>query len=281
MVSAVPIIHVSDITALLLECYGQTLEHAEVEKLAAAILPFVQRSRLPLHDAVCRIATNYHIEAERVAALHEAPLGDAWQAVLVHILKFASRLSRFPSDQEAVSWPDLDAAEDVRSRLSTYNFEGSLDTWVSVAVTNRVRRYWRDQQSLGAGGQGFKSTAQRDAEREQGDISFAPRNAQESLDHLREDDRMAQPSDATQSVEASVQEAEFRRAVAAVLAKLAKERNDPDLPRLWEGFAEHEFKLHELAVKFDLNIWQVQRRLAHTRKRLRQDPTIQRWRDQV
>lgn len=269
---------VSIVLYTLTSLRGDRYTAAALEDLAQAILCYVQRSRLPLPEAVDKIVTNYERDGARVQQLLDQPTSAEWDAVLEHVIGFASRHSLYPKDTEATSWPDLDAYHDVRRNLHSYNFEGSLDHWVTVTVVNRLRRYWRDQQSLSAGGPGFRKRPDREADDTESDHA-RPKGGPLSLDRMLESDWSivgAQASDNV-SVAHDVEDAELRRMTAAAVRTLATRRRDDLLPLIWDVVVERGWRLREVAESLGLTISQVHRRIEQTRCYLRRDPAVQQW----
>jgi hypothetical protein len=144
--------------------HGAFLDRVALDTLASAIMPYLARTRLPLPVAVLRIAKYYQRDGEYVGRLMTSLQAQEWDEVLKWIIDYASKQAKYPRDTEAVSAPDLDAYDDIRQKISTYNFEGSFESWLTVTVVSRIQRYWRDRQTLSAGGNGIKSRAERIAE---------------------------------------------------------------------------------------------------------------------
>lgn len=269
---------VSIVLHVLVTLRGEHDDLARLDQLARAIVFYVQRSRLPLVEAVEKIVTHYEQEHARVQHLLDHPSSAAWSSVLEQVIGFASRHSLYPRDTEATSWPDLDAYQDVRRNLHSYNFEGSLDHWVTVAVVNRLRRYWRDRQSLSAGGPGFRSKS--DGETNDGESDRErPKTASLSLHEIPEGDwRMVGTTTAqVASVAHDVEDAELRRVTAAAVHTLARHRRDELLPLIWDVVVERGWRLREAAESLGLTISQVHRRIEQTRSYLRRDPSVRQW----
>ena len=113
---------------LLQPLHCSSLDHAAIETLARSIMPYLQRSHLPLDDAVSKISSYYLQDGARVTKLMADPCAPEWQAVLTHVLAFATKHALYPNDIDATSWPDLDAYQDIQLKLPSYNFDGSLDS---------------------------------------------------------------------------------------------------------------------------------------------------------
>jgi RNA polymerase sigma factor (sigma-70 family) len=258
--------------------YRETYDDATIAALAEEIAPYVERSRMPLEEAVEKIAPNYLRDGQRVQLLLSQPSSPDWDMVLEQVIAFASKHSLYPRDTEATSWPDLDAYNDVRRNLSSYNFEGSLDHWITVAVVNRLRRYWRDRKSLSAGGPGFKQRGGREADDAEHDHD-PPKVVSLSLEQLIEQEWPlvgAQARDAA-SVVRDVEDAELYRLMWEAVSTLAVRKRDALLPALWHVVIEQGWRLREAAESFGLTISQVHRRIEQTRSYLREDPAVRQW----
>lgn len=257
------------------EC-GADFDHTELIALVDAITPYLERSLLPLPVAVARITSNYLRDGARVRQLLVSQDAPEWQTVLTQVCSFATQNRKYPSDIDASSWPDLDAFEDIRRKLHSYNFEGSFDNWILVTVVRRLARFWRDQQSLRMGGAGLLQRAEREAARELGDQHGGPRARQRSLDQLHDHDLQLietfQPS-----VAELVETAELQRLLDHKVRAYAAARNDPTLALIWHGVVNQRLKLREVAAHFGLSIAQVNRRIEQVRAHLRQDPTLIHW----
>lgn len=258
--------------------YRGVYDDATLATLAEEIAPYVERSRLPLAEAVEKIAPNYLRDGQRVQLLLSQSSSADWDAVLEHVIAFASKHSLYPRDTEATSWPDLDAYADVRRNLASYNFEGSLDHWITVAVVNRLRRYWRDRKSLSAGGPGFKQRGGREGDDSEHDHE-PPKAVSLSLEQLIEQEWPlvgAQTREAT-SVMRDVEDAELNRLMCEAVSQLAARKRDALLPVLWHVVIEQGWRLREAADNFGLTISQVHRRIEQTRSYLREDPAVRQW----
>jgi hypothetical protein len=141
--------------------YGSSLDRAALDALTSAILPYLARTRLPFEEAVPRIAKHYQCYGDLVGRLLASRQTPEWDKVLAWIIEYASNHAMFPRDTEAVSAPDLDAYDEIQQKIKSYNFEGAFESWLTVTVVSRLRRYWRDQQTLIAGGNGIKNKADR------------------------------------------------------------------------------------------------------------------------
>jgi DNA-directed RNA polymerase specialized sigma24 family protein len=202
-----------------------------------------------------------------------------WQAVLTQVLVFATKHALYPDDIDATSWPDLDAYQDIQIKLPTYNFEGSLDSWVTVTILNRLRRFWRDRQALSAGGPGFKYKTGAAAAPAPADQSLAPKLYQFSLDQIADDEWLiAESHSADQfSVGSRVEDAELQRIVAEAVHDFALQKHDIQFQQIWHAVVERQLKLREASLYFGLTISQVHRRLEQVRAHLRQDPRVAHW----
>jgi hypothetical protein len=197
--------------------------------------------------------------------------------VLSHVVAYARSRSLFPQDQDATGWPDLDAYDDIRERLHEYNFEGPLDAWMSVVISSRLRRYWRDRQALSAGGGGFKSASERDTARAAG--FPVARILHLSLDQpLGDDDRAVSEwlTHATPLVAETVEDAELSRIVAAEVKALAS-RGDPLLAEIWNAVVDRQMRLREAAECYGLTISQTHRRVERVRTHLKHSPQVRQW----
>lgn len=248
--------------------------------LAIAIVPYVERTRLPFEDAVPRIAKNYLCYGERVGRLLASPDTPEWYDVLERIIDCASKHALFPRDTEAVSAPDLDAYNEIRLKLGSYNFEGSFESWMTAVVLARLRRYWRDQQTLAAGGLGIKTKAERMLA--QGEFQRrAPNASLVSLDWLVDKDDVPTNDLAAhgETVAEAVEVAELRTLILHELTALALRKNDPLMVHVWNATIEQGLKLREAAAGLGLTVAQVHRRVVQARQHLRQSPQIVGWRD--
>lgn len=264
---------------LLQPIYGSSLDPAALESLACAILPYLQRTTLPLSDAVSKIACHYLQDGARVQRLVADPEAPEWQSVLTQVLTFATKHALYPDDCDATSWPDLDAYRDIQVKLRSYNFEGSLDSWVTVTILNRLRRFWRDRQALSAGGPGFSYKATRTPDSAPAERPAAGRALQYSLEALADDEQLAAErlgSDLA-SVGYCVEAAELHRMIEEAVRTYALHKHDAQIPQIWHAVVDQQFKLREASDRFGLTISQVHRRLEQVRAYLRQDPHISLW----
>lgn len=270
-----PQLSVGFVTQLLEPAYGLSLDPNALAALALEILPYLRRSQLPLRAATDKIAHHYLQDSARVRRLTDDPNGPEWQAVLTQVLSFAARHALYPDDSDATTWPDLDAYGDIQRKLSSYNFEGSLDSWVTVTILNRLRRFWRDRQALSAGGLGFyRSRPLDDA------ASAGPRGARTmSLEQLVDQEVLtAGPLRSDyRSVGHDVEDAELRRVVFGAVRAYALEKQDVQLVHIWHAVVEQQFKLREASDYFGLTISQIHRRLEQVRAYLRQDAHVSLW----
>jgi hypothetical protein len=260
------------------EC-GAQLTQADLPALLDAIAPYLQRTALPLSLAIPRIAGNYLRDGTRVRKLLSSPDEPEWQCVLEQVHAFATHHRMFPADSDATTWPDLDAFEDIRRKLDSYNFEGTFDSWIGVTVVRRLTRFWRDQQALRMGGAGIQPKAVREAAREQGSYQPGPRARQRSLDELQHDEvQLVELLQADQpSVAEQVEAAELQRLLNRQVHAFATARNDPALASIWHAVVNQHMKLREVGVQFGLSIAQVNRRIEQVREFLRHDPSLIHW----
>ncbi len=265
--------------------HGTSHNPAALQALADAITPYLVRSRQPLEQAVVKIARNYLRDGGRIRLLiggeRTPEQKHEWDLVLTWIIKYAAEHSRYPLDTEAVSAPDLDAYEDVRKNLHTYNFEGPLDHWLTTTVSNRIARYWRDRQTKRAGGGGIlRTTAQQTGEQMQ-QVSSAPRAYHLPLDWLLHGEipQSAIAEKGGHDLNAIVASTQFEQLVVQELQRLANDRNDPLLLSVWDAVVVRDMKLRETAEQFNLTIGQVHRRITQARQHLRNNPLIIQWRD--
>lgn len=262
------------VRCLLQMQYGTQLTAAEQTALATAITPYLNRTRLPLARAVRTIATNYLRDGARVERLMHSPTSPEWELVLQHVISYATRQSHFPSDAEARNWPDLDAYSDIQQRITSYNFEGTFDHWVTATVANRLRRFWRDQQAIRVGGPGIRQRRPCDGELSGASSPRPPAYVVAiPLDGLTEQSIPADEESVAERIEAG----ELRRLVAHSLATFAAQKQDTQLPLLWFALVEQRLKLREIAACFGLTISQVHRRIEYMRAHLQRDLRVQMW----
>ena len=86
--------------ARLQELYDGRLRPEEIEELAIAIRPYLIRTRLPFGDAIATIAANYLADGMRVRALDTAGTPAQWQRTVAQVLRYAGRITGYPSDQD-------------------------------------------------------------------------------------------------------------------------------------------------------------------------------------
>ncbi|MBA3944200.1 MAG: hypothetical protein H0X37_06505 [Herpetosiphonaceae bacterium] len=261
------------------------LDEVAFEALAVAIEPYLRRTKRPLNEAVSLIARHYEADGAQVQELRDDLNGAAWQTVLAHVLEFASKHHNFPRDTEATSWPDLDAYEDIREKLWSYNFEGVFSHWVVVTVKRRIGRYWRDKQALQAGGAGFRLSAKLADEVGEQVADDPPRSSQR-VQHSSLDAQNDQGLPIIETLEAEqptiaalVEDVVLWTAVRQEVQAFAAIRQDYSLFVLWCGFVERGLKLWELGVAYDLKVGQVHRRITLVRNHLRQSPNLRDWFD--
>lgn len=258
--------------------YGDQYDRVTLETLEGAIEPYLQRTRLPRVEAVQRISMNYLQDGARVKQLLSDSTGDEWQVILAQVVEFARQHALYPKDIEATSWPDLDAYEDIRRKLPSYNFEGSLDSWLTVTVVNRLRRYWRDQQALRVGGIGFAHIVEL---RRSVDGDLLRRAQRLSLDALTRDGfLLIDTMESTEPlIEDMVENAELRALVEQQVNAFATRKNDPLLSNIWYLAMDQQLKLREIAEQSGLSISQVHRRIQQVRDYLRENPRLREWLD--
>lgn len=252
---------------------------AELISLARAIKPYVERIDIPMPETVIEIATNYRQDGPRVQRLLADSEAEDWHEVMVQVVETASARRRYPDDVDAHRWPDLDAYEDIRKKLPSYNFEGEFEHWITVITTNRLQRFWRDQQAISRGGVGFQSKAERDAVAATGQPQFSPRATMQSLDLLLETNRSMVEilQDSSLSAEDVVVAAELDRLLEEVVAELAKEVNEPRLFDIWRAVVIEEQTLSEVAKHFGKNITFIHRRVKLVQKHIQQDARLKDW----
>jgi DNA-directed RNA polymerase specialized sigma24 family protein len=267
---------------LMLEThYGAWLDRVALDALTSAILPYLARTRLPFEEAVPRIAKHYQCYGDFVGRLLESHHTPEWDNVLAWIIEYASNHTMFPRDTEAVSAPDLDAYDEIQQKIQSYNFEGTFESWLTVAVVSRLRRYWRDQQTLSAGGTGIKSKAERMSLQHASKWQQEVKTYHLSLDRLLErgDLRTSVPDTHGEAIAVIAESFELRTLIARELNMLASVKNDPLLVSVWHAIVEQGLKLREVADAFGLTISQVYRRIEQARQHLRRSPQICQWRD--
>jgi DNA-directed RNA polymerase specialized sigma24 family protein len=264
----------------VLEAYDQaSLAYVDLHTLAISIQPYVQRSRLPLIDAVPKIAKYYLQYGAVVKRLLASPETPEWHSVLEWVVEYATRHALYPRDTEAVSAPDLDAYDEIRRKLGSYNFEGTLESWLTAVVVSRLRRYWRDQQTLAAGGNGIKTKAERASHEHT--ARRAPNASLMSLDQLmnRDDGWKGAPPAQDATTTEIIEGTELCALVLHELRALALKKKDPLVLPIWHAIVERGLKLRETADGLGLTVAQVHRRVALARHHLRQSPHIRHWRD--
>lgn len=267
----------SRVPDMLQPLVGAELTPTELATLVGNIRPYLNRTRLPLEHAVPRIAGHFLRDGARVRELLAARESPAWQDILMHVVAFARSSSLFPEPWEVTSWPDLDAYEDIRERLPEYNFEGSLDAWMAVVITSRLRRYWRDRNALSAGGGGFLTSDERDAARIAGVPVAGVRHL--SLDLPAQDSELTLAEwlpMTTQTVAETVEGDELCRIVAAEVDAFAAQ-DDPLLADVWHAVFDQHLRLREAAESYGLTVSQTHRRVERMRNHLRRSPQVRRW----
>jgi DNA-directed RNA polymerase specialized sigma24 family protein len=265
----------------LQQYYDGRLEPAEVESLARDIMPYLRRTRHAVRDVLPAIADNYQRDGRRVRELLRSTASPAWRVVLEQVVSYATRHTLFPTDNDAQDWPDLAAFEDIQRKLPTYNFEGPLDGWITVTVTNRLRRFWRDQQALRAGGTGFKSRAAREAGRLDGMPVPAVGQMHTSLEDPRnvESPLLSRLRSTDEEIAEQVESRMLEQVVASAVDTLAAHRDDPNLKHVWDAVVGRQLKLRETAEHFGLSVAQVFRKIELVRTHLRANSHVQHWFD--
>ncbi len=270
-----------EVICLLETHVDPSLDRAAHEALATAIMPYLERTRLPLANAVPKIAINYRRDGHVVRQLSASLTNPEWGEVLEWIMERAAKHSQFPNDGEAVGAPDIDAYEDIRKKLHLYNFEGPFKHWLTVTVVSRISRYWRDRQTLSAGGHGIKLKAERQEAKRIPEWRPAPNASNVSLDWLLEcesnqTNRLIAHNEAVAGI---VEASELNLLVAQELKVLARVKNDPLLLSVWHASVVQGLKLREAAEVLGLTVSQVYRRVEQARQHLRHNPTIRKWCD--
>ncbi|MBV9790556.1 MAG: sigma-70 family RNA polymerase sigma factor [Chloroflexi bacterium] len=270
---------VSATRAWLTTRYGTELP-AALDGLTSAIVVYLRRSRYPALSILPRIAEHYIQDGPRVHALLADSDPAEWQRIMQQVVAFASAHPYYPDIEDAISAPDLDAYEDIRRNLSSYNFECPLDGWINTVVVRRLLRFWRDRQSLRAGGSGFLSKIDREAQRS-GELPTAIRpNQHMSLDVLLDEALVAPQIEMRgPAVQDAVEGIVLEDLVGTLIESLAVQTRDPSLPGIWEAIVVHEHKLREVAAMYNLSISQVHYRLRQISQYLRKHPDITGWFD--
>lgn len=273
----------SSILRLLETTHTAPISRAELATLAEEIATYVLRSRRPPAQAIPLITKNYLTDGKRVKDLLHGRDEASWQDVLGQVIKFATAHPYYPQPEEATSSPDLEAYTDIRRSLPSYNFEGTLDSWIAATVVRRLTRFWRDRQALRVGGNGFQDRQTREAQRLAGVVTTSPRKNERSLEGLTiagtpYADELAANQPETASV---VEEREMYRLVDMVLEQYAAEQLDPRLSSMWRESVHDEHKLREIAARHGLTIGQVNHRLSQIRGALQQDPRVRQWFDRA
>ncbi len=254
--------------------HGSNCDEANIQRLARIISFYVRRSKLPESVAIPKITTHFLQDGPLVHTLLSDPDAQEWQIVLEQVITFATGHSYYPSSEDAVSWPDLDAYEDIRQKLPSYNFEGPLYHWVNVAVVRRLSRFWRDRQSLRSGGRGFSQSQEQ---------LNKPRINHISLDtDIDSSDMISSPYLETDPdvVPDAVEAIELEHLVKKAVDAYATDKFDPTLPALWHALADKAYKLREIAEELGLTIGQVYHRYLSLRAHLRADHEIAKWFDE-
>lgn len=260
--------------------YGPDLPAATQDGLTSAIVVYLRRSRYPALTILPRIAGNYLQDGSRVHALLADSQAAEWQSIMQQVVAFAMAHPYYPDIEDAISAPDLDAYEDIRRNLSSYNFECPLDGWINTVVLRRLLRFWRDRQALRAGGNGFVSKIDREAQRS-GELPTAIRpNQHVSLDVLLDESLVGPQIEVREpAVQDAVEGIVLEDLVGRVIEALAVQMRDPSLPGIWEAIVVHERKLREVAAMYNLSISQVHYRIRQISHHLRKHPEIVGWFD--
>jgi hypothetical protein len=253
---------------------GQLTED-ELHRLVYTIVIYVRRSKRPLADAVPRICKHFLEHGQFVHQLLADPASQDWQVVLTQVISYATAHPYFPAPEQASDWPDLDAYDDIRRKLPSYNFEGPLDRWINVTVVRRLTRFWRDQQAIKVGGAGF----QRGKRSDDGPAPLRVRHI--PLDEpLNEGLTLGERLEAAgPAVDNQIEMEELERMVSQAVELYAANKHDPELAALWRMIVDQEYKLREVAETFDLTIGQTYHRYLQLRDHLRADPQISSWFD--
>jgi DNA-directed RNA polymerase specialized sigma24 family protein len=276
-----PVVLLEEVLRLVQELHGDLLPLPGSLALARAITPYVARSQLSLHAAVCTIVPHYLKEGQRVRRLLADPAAEEWQVVLTKVITFARRHTLAPDESKMTGAPDLDAYGDIQRNLASYNFEAPFDSWVAAIVTRRLQRFWRDRAALRAGGGGFMQQVLLEVDHYSPAPARRPRVVHLSLDVLAgvgSDlfDRLAvtQPS-----VAEAVEATELAQMVAAIVDSYAGHKHDPALAQIWGAIFDQNLKPREAADCFGLSVSQIYRRIGQVRTYLRQDVQLRQWLD--
>lgn len=260
--------------------YGAGLTPLEIEGLTAAIVVYVRRSRYPARDIIPRIVENYIKDGTRVHELLADSDANAWKAIMQQIITFATAHPYYPTIEDATSSPDLDAYEDIQRNLASYNFECPLDRWINTVVIRRLLRFWRDRQSLRAGGVGFLAKEVRDAQRRGDEVDSGRRISHISLDGMVDDAPVSEQIEAPQpAIYDIVEGTVLEKLVEQLVGSYAMHVDEPDLPKLWRSIVLDELKLREVAEMYNMTINQIHYRVQQINRYLSKHPDILGWRD--
>lgn len=265
---------------LISKHYHEQIGTASCTALTKAILPYLKRTHLPFDEAVLVIAMNYLQDGQRVETMLANPDAEEWQSVLSQIIAWATKHTLYPQDIEATGSPDLDAYDDIRKKLSSYNFEGPLDGWITVTVVRRLYRYWRSHSMLSAGGSGYKTRLQRITEQALPTPSMVFTHHY-SLDTSDYDgtvlcEKLIAPEP---SVEETAEANELGQIIRSAIAEYAAYRCDPSLGQIWHSIVDRRLRITEVADQLGLSIWQVYRRYESLKRMLQEDQRVNSWFD--
>lgn len=258
--------------------YGDSLDQNLLQALTSAIACYVRRSRYPPLTILPQIVDHYIQDGPRVHALLADSDPAEWQRIMQQVVAFASAHPYYPDIEDAISAPDLDAYEDIRRNLSSYNFEAPLDDWIETVVLRRLLRFWRDRQSLRAGGSGFLSKMDREAQRS-GELPTASRRNQHvSLDVFLDEAPLVQQFETRDpAVQDVVESIVLEDLVEALIESLAVKTHDPSLPGIWKAIVIQDHKLREVAAMYNLTISQVHYKIRQLSSYLKSHPKIYYW----
>lgn len=258
--------------------YASVLSANAITSLTAAIAGYVRRSRYPAQAILPHIAQHYIVDGARVHALLADSYAEEWQTILHQVMTFAKTHPYYPSIEDATSAPDLDAYEDIRRNLGSYNFECSLDGWINTVVLRRLLRFWRDRQSLRSGGNGFLSKAALEAQRNGDQTPPARRVSHVSLDQLAEEGTGTQHFESRQpAIQDTVESIVLEVLVEQVVSAFATQVGDSTLPTIWRAIVMEDRKLREVAADYNLTISQVHYRIRRVSAHLSNHPEIVQW----
>jgi hypothetical protein len=125
--------------------HAATMEPRALEQLADAIMPYVLRTRLPWEMAIPTIATHYAHEHERVQHLLKTQGSDAWQSLLAQMQSSVPELPHYLMTQAEPATSAQPIFNYIRERLNEYNFESSLNSWLTVTT---ISYFWQGRRGL-------------------------------------------------------------------------------------------------------------------------------------